>query len=421
MANGRHARTKWCRWGLLIAACTAFSPAFAAQVETAGATQCRIGGYFKDDDPRGANIRSAPRVHAPVIGHLPPRARLEPGSDMIVGAEFDIVGAKDGWLLIRNAQTIGDAKSVFKGPGWISGKLVGFTLGGTALRVAPYNDAKTIVKLWGDLKDGSSYGPDSYTVLAVHGCESHFIEVTVNLPHAIMPGGKPMRGWVEKACSTQLTTCDPSSIATPFDMPHSEADARAVCIDGLDKLLEGETCKVTEFGEAETVEEHSFVYALYAVATKDGVVFNTRAAVFERSGDGLLRLRLAPDGGGGVFDKPAVLRARTGILLHIPGSESGTGNFNREALYIWRGSRWKKVDTESWLKTLQRRLPAALGAWKGIYPDYTTLKAHTPLWRKGDGNSCATGGSADIVLAWAGERIVLSDVKVHRPRADCSE
>jgi hypothetical protein len=380
-----------------------------------------MAGYFKDNDRRGANVRSAPRVDAPVIGYLPPRARLEPGSDMIVGAEFDIIGAKDGWLLIRNALTGADARQVFKGPGWISGKLVGFTLGADTLRVAPENDAKAIAKLSGELKDGSGYGPDGYMVLAVHGCESHFADVTIKLARSIMPGGKPMRGWVEKACSTQLTTCDPSATPTPFDIPYSETDARAACIDGLGKLLEGEACKVTEFGQAGTVEDRSFVYALHAIATKDGVIVNTRAAVFERRADSQLRLRLTPDGGGGKFGKPEILRTRAGVLLHIPGSESGTGNFNREALYIWRGARWKKVDTESWLKTLQRRLPAGLGAWKGIYPDYTTLKAHTPLWHKGDGNACATGGTADITLAWSGEQIVLRGVKVKHSRTDCSE
>jgi hypothetical protein len=421
MANDRRVRTRWCQRVLLIAACIGFSPAFAAELETAGATQCQTAGYLKDSNPRGSNVRRAPRANAAVIGHLPPRAPMAPGSDEIVGAEFDIIGAKDGWLLIRDARTGENGKQVFKGPGWIFGRLVDFTLGSNMLRVAPDSDAKAIAKLSGETKDGNRYGPDSYMVLAVHGCENHFVEVTIVLAPSIIPGGKPMRGWADKACSTQLTTCDPSFMPTPFDRSYGEADVRAACIDDLGDLLEGETCKVTEFGEAGTVEDHSFVYALYAFVTKDSVVVNARVAVFERRSDGQLRLRLAPDGDAGIFYKPAILHTRTGILLQIPRSESGTGNFNREALYIWRGGRWKHVDTESWLKTLQSRLPTGLGFWKGIYPDYAKLKAHTPLWRKGDGNACATGGTADIALAWSGEQIVLSGFKVHRPRTDCSE
>lgn len=421
MARDGYATTKWCLWGLLVAVCTAISPALAAEVETAGATQCRTHGYLKDKDPRGTNVRSAPRANAPVIGRLPPRAPLEPGSDEIVGAEFEIIGAKDGWLLIRDAQAGEDSKPVFKGPGWISGRLVDFTLGGNALRAAPDSDAKTIAKLSGELKDGSGYGPDSYEVLAVHGCESHFVDVTIVLARSLKTGAKPMRGWVDKACSTQLTTCDSSFEPTPFDRPYGEPEVRADCIEGVGDLLEGETCKIKEFGEVGTVEGLSFAYALYAIATKDGAVINTRAAVFERRADGKLRLRLAPDGGSATFGKPKILHTSSRILLHIPGSESGTGNFNHEALYIWRGGRWKDVDTDSWRKTLHSRLPAGLGAWKGIYPDWTSLKAHTPLWRKGDSNACATGGAADMTLAWSGEKIVLANVKFLPPRADCSE
>jgi len=421
MPNDRRTRPNCWRLALLIAACTVFSPAFAAQVETAGATQCQMAGYLKDRYPRGIDVRSAPQANAPVIGRLPPRARLETGSDETVSAEFKIIGAKNGWLLIRGAQAGENTKQAFKGPGWIPGRLVGFTLGGNALRAVPDIDAKAIAKLSGELQDGSVYGPDSYAVLAVHGCESHFAEVTIVLARSLMRGSKPMRGWVDKVCSTQLTTCDPSFVPTPFDVPYSETDARAACIDGVGDLLDGETCKITDFGEIGSVENRSFVYALYAFSTKDGVVIDSRAAVFERRGDGQLRLRLAPDSSGGTFYKPEILRTRAGILLHIPGTESGTGNFNREALYLWRSGRWKAVDTVSWLKTLQRRLPTGFGAWKGIYPDYTTLKAHTPLWRRSDGNACATGGTADIALAWSHDQIVLAGVKARRPRTDCSE
>jgi hypothetical protein len=78
-------------------------------------------------------------VNAPVIGHLPPLFQLTDAD--IVGAEFEIVGSKDGWLLIRNAEAAvdrqGNGKRVFEGPGWISGGLAGATLGSQFLRAAP--------------------------------------------------------------------------------------------------------------------------------------------------------------------------------------------------------------------------------------------------------------------------------------------
>lgn len=420
MTGTRSARTNWAGRTVLAAVCLLASPALAAEVETAGAGQCTTRGYNKDTDPRGTNLRAAPSAQAAIIGHLPPREAVEPGSDDLVGAEFDIIGGKDGWLLIRDAHAGADDKLVFKGPGWISGRLVGFTLGGGVLREAPDVDAKAVAKLSGELKDGSGYGPDSYEVMAVHGCAGHFVDVTIRLAPSIAPKAKPLRGWNERACSTQVTTCDSAYAPTPFDVPYAEADVRGDCIQDVLGLLEGETCKVKEFAEVGAVDGRTFLYAIYAIA-KESAVIETRAAIFERRSDGKLRLRLAPDGDNVTFSKPEILHSGSRTLLLIPGAESGTGHFNHEALYLWRDGRWTDVDTDSWLKTLEKRLPAGLGAWKGIYPDYKTLKARTPLWRKDDSNACPTGGTADITLAWMRETIVLSGVTIQKPRGDCSE
>lgn len=422
MASMHSAKTTRAGWIIVAIACVLASPVLATQVETAGAGQCDTRGYNKDIDPRGTNIRAAPNARAPIIGHLPPREPIEPGADDLVGAEFHIIGARDGWLLIRDAHAGSDDKLVFKGPGWISGRLVGFTLGGGVLRDAPDVDAKVIAKLSGELKDGSAYGPDSYEVMAVHGCVSHFVDVTIRLAPSIAPKVKPLRGWNERACSTQVTTCDSAYAPTPFDVPYTEADARSVCIRDVLDLLEGETCTVKTFGDVGAVDGRAFLYAIYAIATtREGVATETRAVVFERRSDGKLRLRLAPDGDNVTFGKPEILRTGSRTLLHIPGSESGTGNFNHEALYLWRDGRWTDVDTDSWPKTLEKRLPAGLGAWKGIFPNYKTLTAFTPLWRKGDSNACPTGGTADIGLAWSQDAIILSSVTIHKPRGNCSE
>ena len=338
--------------------CLLASPALATLIETAGASQCDTRGYNKDTDPRGTNLRAAPSAQAPIVGHLPPRQPIEPGADDLVGAEFDIIGARDGWLLIRDAHAGPDDKLVFKGPGWISGRLVGFTLGGGVLRDAPDVDAKVIAKLPGELKDGSAYGPDSYEIVAVHGCFSHFVDVTIKLAPSIAPKAKPLRGWNERACSTQVTTCDSAYAPTPFDVPYAEADVRGDCILDALGLLEGETCKVKEFAEVGAVDGRTFLYALYAIA-KERAVIETRAAIFERRSDGKLRLRLAPHGDNATFGKPEVLHAGSRTLLLIPGSESGTADLNHEALYLWRDGRWTDVDTGSWLKTLEKRLPPA--------------------------------------------------------------
>ena len=73
-------------------------------------------GFATDRDPKGSNIRSQPRATAPIVGRLPPLFPLT--SADIVGAEFEIIGSKNGWLLIRNADAAidkqGNGKRVFR-------------------------------------------------------------------------------------------------------------------------------------------------------------------------------------------------------------------------------------------------------------------------------------------------------------------
>ena len=172
----------------------------AIPLETTGSTACAVRGFATDRDPKGSNLRSAPRADAPIIGHVPPLWSI--GQDTWTGAEFEIVGSKDGWLLVRNGEQDGslkfDAAHVGNGRGWLSARLVGTTLRVAALRSAPRREAPLVARLAGD-----NWGPDSAAVSAVHSCQGSYIEVTTT-PF----GGTPVRGWSFKPCSSQLTTCD---------------------------------------------------------------------------------------------------------------------------------------------------------------------------------------------------------------------
>jgi hypothetical protein len=188
-----------------LAACAIVAPAGAADVDTQGATTCAVRGYLTDTDPKGTNVRRAPRTGAAVIGHLPPRSRLD-GSDELVGAEVGIRGSKNGWLLIEYKSETGELLA----RGWISGGLVGATIGSQTLRATPSDDGKAVASLLGTVEE--AFGPDTFKVLRVHGCQGHFAEVTIVLPPATKPPpakDKPLRGWVGKMCDSQLTTCDP--------------------------------------------------------------------------------------------------------------------------------------------------------------------------------------------------------------------
>jgi hypothetical protein len=172
----------------------------AAPLDTTGASQCQTRGFSNDGDPKGTNVRSAPRADAPIIGRLAPLRRIAP--DTSTGVEFEIVGSKDGWLLIQNGQpetdfTL-DPANAADGRGWVSGRLVGTTLASAPLRIAPRRDAAVVTQL-----AGPNWGPDSVAVSVVHACKDKYVEVT-----ATPIGGKPVRGWSWAPCSSQLTTCD---------------------------------------------------------------------------------------------------------------------------------------------------------------------------------------------------------------------
>lgn len=169
-------------------------------LETTGATSCQVRAFAIDRDPKGSNLRSAPRTDAPIIGHVPPLSNI--GQNTWTGAEFEIIGSKDGWLLVHNGEQDGDLKfdaaHAGDGRGWLSARLVGTTLRVAAFRSAPRRDATLVARMAGD-----NWGPDSVTVSAVHACQGDYIEVTT-----APIGGRPMRGWSFKPCSSQLTTCD---------------------------------------------------------------------------------------------------------------------------------------------------------------------------------------------------------------------
>ena len=172
----------------------------AAALDTAGATQCEVSGFSIDPDPKGTNVRSAPRADAPVIGRLAPRVRVTPVET--TGVTFKIVGSKDGWLLIRDGDPTTDftldPANADDGRGWVSGRLVGTTLVAIDLRTAPRWDAPVVANFGGP----SSSRPESVVVSTVHGCRGKYVEVT-----GTPLGGKTVRGWSYGPCSLQLTSC----------------------------------------------------------------------------------------------------------------------------------------------------------------------------------------------------------------------
>lgn len=165
---------------------------------------CSLHLYSKDADVRGTNIRTAPTIDAPIIGTIPGE-RAEAGTR--IGPEFEVIGSKDGWLLVRNAYWRGyeyGEKLLLRGPGWISAGLVGFEIENSWLYDAPRADARKILRLSSpDNTDAESlWGPDSVQIKRVYGCSGSFLDVDLETPD-----GQKARGWITSICGNQVTTC----------------------------------------------------------------------------------------------------------------------------------------------------------------------------------------------------------------------
>jgi uncharacterized protein YecT (DUF1311 family) len=187
----------------------------------------------------------------------------------------------------------------------------------------------------------------------------------------------------------------------------SEAAARRNCVVPPDPL-DG-TCSVEEFGSvAGSGDALAFQLQTYQTPryrAGGGVV------IFRRDGTMLLPI-VASAIIDARFGAPRLIQSPAGKLLDVPGSMDGTGAFNAGSLYAVEGDRLEEIDIESWLDDLAKRLPKGWGAWKGIFPDYRTLSAGTPLWRSGDGNCCPTAARATIKLDIRERRLVIIDLNI---------
>jgi len=177
----------------------------AAGDAIAAPTPCAISAWSADPDPAGLNVRAAPRADAPVVGRLPPPRRV--GGETIA-VELRIVAGENGWFLIDRAEfaDYGEPNKtgmVFTGRGWVSGRLLSLALNGPALHARPAADAAKRATLVGEDADGNVYGPDAFAVERLHACRDTWVEVEGRLRG---PNTRH-RGWTDRTCSNQVTTC----------------------------------------------------------------------------------------------------------------------------------------------------------------------------------------------------------------------
>jgi hypothetical protein len=160
---------------------------------------CDFYAYSDDSDPAGTNVRSGPGTSYDIVGVLKPETVEESYS---FTPEFQVTAFDNGWFQIGDAHygdyDGGGDKPAFKGPGWVSAKLVEFEIEDPNLRDAPSLDAKVILEMRFD----TPWGLDGMRIQTIHACEGGFLDVTIT-----NPTGATKRGWVTDLCGNQATTC----------------------------------------------------------------------------------------------------------------------------------------------------------------------------------------------------------------------
>ncbi|MES2835069.1 MAG: hypothetical protein V4707_10225 [Pseudomonadota bacterium] len=118
------------------------------------------------------------------------------------------------------------------------------------------------------------------------------------------------------------------------------------------------------------------------------------------------------------YEAPTLLMIDGKMYVAASGRMQGTGNGNADVIFRWEPDAAQpltQVDNWSWRDTLSERLPTGLEVWKGVDYRYNDegVWAWTPLWREGDGNCCASGGSAMLMFRIEDDRLVLDGVSAH--------
>jgi hypothetical protein len=205
------------------------------------------------------------------------------------------------------------------------------------------------------------------------------------------------------------------------------------CVPLRDLYAEGpdirRSCSVNEFGPLIGVEGTRLFFALYRrlvtigpeppVLALDRAPFrNTAIVIFEAAGN-RIRPILAHlnEGtlGASWFERPRIIVTTHDLLMMIPDRIAGTAAANEDIYYRWGSSGWQRLETQSWLEDLAKRLPNGFLVWKGIVPDLERMTAGSAVWRDGDANCCPTGGWVCVGLAYRGEVLVIDTLR-HDPQ-----
>jgi hypothetical protein len=190
----------------------------SAQSRQAKETSCTISGWSKDTDIKGLNVHRSASAKSAIVGTLP--AYYEDGqTGERYRTDFDIIGSLNGWLKITHSRDYPNSRpsrKTFDGTGWISGRLVGFSIQSTKAYAQPSEKARSSAEFGKD-----TYFYETAELISVVGCQNNFALVDYRLTAERTNAGelrtlsvqdprrkKIRRAWFNHICPIIETSCE---------------------------------------------------------------------------------------------------------------------------------------------------------------------------------------------------------------------
>jgi hypothetical protein len=201
------------------------SAACAIEVPPGKTVACDFGAFVTETDPAGLNVRNGPGDATKVVGRLPPMYANPGLNGYRVKVEVEVLGSRNGWLRITNAQdnealTEMAARPMHHGPGWVSGRKLGVKSQASRGYAQPNERSKVVLRQVEGWPFDSDDMVEAGRLVACKG-KWALVEFDVGnisatwvetfqidpMARAGLPKGR-FRAWLNRICGIQETTCD---------------------------------------------------------------------------------------------------------------------------------------------------------------------------------------------------------------------
>jgi hypothetical protein len=209
------------RFIIFLTACFFTATTHATGSAASKQSTCTFGAFVNETDRAGLNVRESPSASGKILGKLPANYK-DPDSPMVVRVEVEVLASLNGWFLIDAASdntmlTEKPERPMYSGKGWVSGKKLAVKTQASKARLAPEGAAATAF-LVGNVLDGDSLSKPGHLIAcdgkwalveySLSGVpKGDLTEIKVNPAAKIgAPAGR-VRGWVNRICAIQETSC----------------------------------------------------------------------------------------------------------------------------------------------------------------------------------------------------------------------